>query len=79
MMRQTRFEMMRELRRLIGNNEETEHLIDWLLDAWQTYDGLVERVGQECASQMMNVVETASGFPRRHNLTPYNHASERAN
>ena len=75
-MRPTRFEVMRELRRLFGNREETEHLIDWLQDAWHTYDVLVERVGQESATQMIHAVETASDAPRPHDLPFYHDAHE---
>jgi hypothetical protein len=39
-MRQTRSEMIKALRQTLGQSEETEHVIDWMQDAWSTYDHL---------------------------------------
>ena len=52
-MRSTRFEVMHDLRRVLGATEKTEILIDWLQDAWQTYDVLIGCIGEERAQQMI--------------------------
>ena len=38
--------LLHQLRQELGESEETEHLIDWLLDAWATLDVLRERFGE---------------------------------
>ncbi len=77
-MRSTRFEMMDELRSIIGHTEETEILIDWLKDAWQTYDALIKRVGKERAYQMINAIDIFPDTVTPHDLTSYDHTSEHA-
>ncbi len=75
----TRFEMMNELRRLLGMAEETEMLIDWVQDAWQTYDLLIERIGEEYAHQIMNAINLLPEDDIQNDLTAYDHTRERAN
>lgn len=66
--------MIMQLRRELGANEDTEHLIDWLQDAWSTLDMLRERFDETRARQFyMGVVSrpvppqvsAASGRKRR--------------
>lgn len=38
--------IIQQLRKELGNSETTEHLIDWLLDAWQTLDMLRDCFGE---------------------------------
>jgi hypothetical protein len=78
-MRPTRFEMMNELRRILGHNEETEHMIDWIQDAWQTYDVLIERVGRERAHQIINAMDLFPAVVIRDDLTSYDPTNEHAN
>jgi hypothetical protein len=77
-MRPTRFEMINELRRILGHNEETEHVIDWVQDAWQTYDVLIECVGRERAHQIINAMDILPDVVTWHDLTSYGHANEHA-
>ncbi len=78
-MRLTRFEMMNELRRMVGPTEETEILIDWLQDAWQTYDALIECVGKKHAYQAINAVDLFHNVVTQHDLTSYNSTDEQTN
>ncbi|MBX5459347.1 MAG: hypothetical protein IRZ31_20850 [Thermogemmatispora sp.] len=41
------------LRAELGASEETEHLIDWLLDMWETIDLLIARFGAARAWQII--------------------------
>lgn len=41
-----------QLRRELGASEDTEHLIDWLLDAWDTLAVLQERFDEARAMQL---------------------------
>ena len=75
-MRPTRFEMMNELRSILGHTEETEILIDWLQDAWQTYDALIKRVGKERAYQILNAMDIFPDAVTQHNLISYDHTNE---
>ena len=77
-MKPTRFEMLNELRSILGHSEETEHLIDWLQDAWQTYDALIERVGRERAYQIINAIDIFPDTVTQHDLTFYDHTNEHA-
>lgn len=38
--------IVQQLRRELGENEATEQLIDWLLDAWETLEILRDRFGE---------------------------------
>jgi hypothetical protein len=41
-----------QLRKELGDNEETEHLIDYLIDAWDTLEILRDRFGEAKAIQI---------------------------
>jgi len=64
-----RAEVIQELRRVLGHHEETEHLIDWLQDAWHTYDLLIERVGKERAQAMINTFDPLPDMGILHDQT----------
>ena len=78
-MRPTRFEMIHKLRRILGPTEETEILIDWLQDVWQTYDALIERVGKERAYQTINAMDIFPDAVTQHDLTSYDTTNEQTN
>lgn len=44
--------IIQQLRRELGANEATEHLIDWLLDAWETREILRDHFGEVRALQL---------------------------
>jgi hypothetical protein len=44
--------LLEELHRELGASEETEHLIDWLLDSWSTLEMLRERFDEARALQL---------------------------
>jgi hypothetical protein len=44
--------LIEQLRNELGANEDTEHLVDWLEDAWETLDLLRERFGESRAMQL---------------------------
>lgn len=44
--------IVQQLRRELGESEATEHLIDWLLDAWDTLEMLRHRFGEARALQI---------------------------
>ena len=75
-MRPTRFEVMNELRSILGHAEETEILIDWLQDAWQTYDALIERVGKERAYQIIHTMGLFPDAVTQPDLASYDHTNE---
>lgn len=75
-MRQTRFASIDELRHMLGHSEETEHMIDWIQDAWQTYDLLIKRIGREHAHQIINAMERAPDDVSLYGLTSYDHTNE---
>jgi hypothetical protein len=60
-MRKTRTEILTELQHRLGQSEQTEHLIDWVLDIWETRDLLVKRFGWMYASEIVEAVD--SYFP----------------
>jgi hypothetical protein len=68
--------MMNELRRILGHSEETVHMIDWVQDAWQTYDVLIERVGRERAYQIINSIDLFPAAIIQSDLTAYDHTNE---
>ena len=59
-MKPTRWQRLHELQRRLGPGEATEQLLDWVRDAWETYDLLIDRVGRSCASQVMNTQSLSS-------------------
>lgn len=59
-MRKTRTEILMELQHHLGQSEQTEHLIDWVLDIWETRDLLVRRLGRTYASAIVDAVDASS-------------------
>jgi len=53
-------EILTELQHSLGQGEQTEHLIDWVLDAWETRDLLVRRFGGAYASTIVDAVDASS-------------------
>jgi hypothetical protein len=45
-------DLIRHVRKELGISEDTEHLVDWLLDAWSTLDMLRERFDEARAWQL---------------------------
>ena len=78
-MRPTRLEAVKELRRILGYSEETEHVIDWMRDAWETSDFLVKRIGRERTYQITNAMEVYLDDMMRDHLVSYDHTSDYAN
>jgi hypothetical protein len=77
-MRHTRLEVINELYGVFGHNEETEQIIDWVRDTWETSDFLVKRVGRESAYRILNAMDLSpEAVFSPEDLTPYNHAHER--
>jgi hypothetical protein len=59
-MKKTRTEIVTELRRRLGQSENTEHLIDWVLDAWETMDFLLACFGRAYTFTIIEAVEVCS-------------------
>jgi hypothetical protein len=59
-MRKTRTEILMELHHHLGQSEQTEHLIDWVLDAWETWDVLIRRFGRAYASMIVEAIDASS-------------------
>jgi hypothetical protein len=78
-MRQTRLEIIKELSSVLGHSEETEHVIDWVQEVWETYDFLVKRVGREHAHQIMNAIDVCPDVFPQDDLTLYRHTHEQMN
>jgi hypothetical protein len=49
----TRQEIIAQIRKELGNCEDTEHLIDWLEDLWATFEVLTDRFGEGRAIQVV--------------------------
>ncbi|MBX5449473.1 hypothetical protein [Thermogemmatispora sp.] len=49
----SRQDLIAALREELGPSEESEHLIDWLLDMWETIDLLIARFGAARAWQII--------------------------
>lgn len=45
--------IIQQFRKELGETEETEYLIDWLLDAWETLEILRDRFGEARALQLL--------------------------
>jgi hypothetical protein len=50
----TRHYIKQVLRHELGNTEETEHLIDYVQELWETWDMLIERFGTKDAQKIIN-------------------------
>ncbi|MBV9617170.1 MAG: hypothetical protein JO031_17090 [Ktedonobacteraceae bacterium] len=68
-MSKTRAEILIELRHRFGQNETTEHLIDWLLDVWETRDFLLRFLGREDTDTAISAVGSSVV-----DMRPYEHA-----
>jgi hypothetical protein len=49
----TRYSLKQVLLRTLGDTEETAHLVDYLLDAWEIFDLLTERFDVETARRIL--------------------------
>ncbi len=78
-MRQTRFEIIDRLRYTLGHGEETEHVIDWARDVWETSDLLIKLVGRECAHQIINAMNVCPDSGTPYDLASYDLINEHAN
>lgn len=59
-MRKTQMEIITDLRHRLGQNEQTEHLIDWVLDMWETRKFLLKRFGRAYTFTIVEAVESCS-------------------
>jgi hypothetical protein len=59
-MKKTRAEVLIELRHRLGTSENTEHLIDWLLDVWETRDFLLRLLGREYTATVIEATESSA-------------------
>ena len=71
MTRKTQAEILKEIRLRLGHNEEAEHLIDWVLDVWETRQFLIRAVGQEYTLAILEAVESCSADLHLHELILY--------
>lgn len=77
-MRQTRCEIINGLRYMLGHSEETELVIDWVRDVWETSDHFVKRVGRECAHQIINAMNVCPDSDTPYDLASYDLTNEYA-
>ena len=62
-MRKTRADILIELEHRFGHSEETEHLLDWVRDLWETRDLLLKRLGSAYTMVILNAEASCSlGF-----------------
>ena len=61
-MKQARCEMIQALRRTLEHSEETEQVVDWIQDAWYTYDFLSRLIGRSYACRIMEAVDEEDTF-----------------
>jgi len=59
-MRKTQMEIITDLRHRLGQNEQTEHLIDWVLDMWETRNFLLKCFGGAYTFTIIEAVESCS-------------------
>jgi hypothetical protein len=45
--------IVQQLRKELGAGEATEHLIDWLMESWETLEILRDRFGEARALQLL--------------------------
>jgi hypothetical protein len=67
-MGKTQYEILTELRHRLGQSETTEHLIDWVLDLWETRDFLIKHLGREYTSTLLGAVESSCADLCLHDL-----------
>jgi hypothetical protein len=58
-MKKTRAEILIELRHRLGANENTEHLLDWIFDVWETRDFLLRLLGREYTNTIIEATESS--------------------
>lgn len=56
----TREHLQAVLRSELGESEDTEHLLDYLEDSWETFDLLVERFGRDTAEKIITAASASS-------------------
>jgi hypothetical protein len=68
----TQQQIIQQLREELGASEGTEHLIDWLIDAWETLEHLRDRFGEARAMQLytasvpeVSEVPIGAAFPEK--------------
>ena len=59
-MSKPRTEILTQLWCQLGPGEQTEHLIDWILDVWETMDFLLKRFGRVSTFMIVEAVESSS-------------------
>ncbi len=57
-MKKTRAEILTELRHRLGVSENTEHLLDWIFDVWETRDFLLRLLGREYTNAIIEATES---------------------
>lgn len=78
-MRKTRAEILIELQNRLGPNETTEHLIDWVLDLWETRDFLFRLLGRESTATIIEAAESSMTDARLHECIVYDLVLEDVN
>jgi hypothetical protein len=67
-MSKTRAEVLIELQHRLSPSETTEHLLDWVLDLWETRDILLKRLGKEYTEIIVSAVASSSFNLQLHDL-----------
>ena len=67
-MNKTRAEILIELQHRLGPGEQTAHLLDWVLDLWETRDFLLKRLGKEDTEMIVSAVESSTFDLQGHDL-----------
>lgn len=67
-MNKTRAEILIELRHRLGPGEQIAHLLDWVLDLWETRDFLLKHLGREYTELVVSAVESSSFDLQGHDL-----------
>lgn len=78
-MKQTRLEMIKALRCMLGHSEETEQVIDWVQDAWYTYDFLSRLIGRSYTRCIMEAVDEEDAFIELQAGVAHEHTSDYIN
>jgi hypothetical protein len=78
-MKQARCEMIQALRRTLDHSEETEQVIDWIQDAWDTYDFLSRLIGRSYACRIMEAVDEENAFIELQESVAHEHTSDYIN
>lgn len=70
-MSKTRAEILIELQHHLGPSENTGHLIDWVLDLWETRDFLFKLLGKEYTRAILEATESSSFDLQQPDLVSY--------